>query len=84
MLFGITVQSMKKNEIDKIQNEATRIATGATKLVSINALHNEVSWDPLETGRKNHRLTLFYKMMHNLTSLYLSILIPQPVSNLSR
>ena len=84
MLFGIIVQNMKKNELDKIQNEAARIATGATKLVSINALYNEVCWDSLETRRKNHRLTLFYKMMHNLTPLYLSSLIPQSVSNLSR
>ena len=74
----------EKNELDKIQNEAARIATGATKLVSVNALYNEVCWDPLETRRKNHRLTLFYKMMHNLTPLYLSSLIPQSVSNLSR
>ena len=74
----------EKNELDNIQNEAARIATGATILVSINALYNEVCWDPLETRRKNHRLTLFYKMMHNLTPLYLSSLIPQSVSNLSR
>ena len=66
----------EKNELDKIQNEAARIATGATKLVSVNALYNEVCWDSLETRRKNHRLTLFYKMMHNLTTLYLSSLIP--------
>ena len=32
----------EKSELDKIQNEAARIATGATKLVSINALYNEV------------------------------------------
>ena len=32
----------EKNELHKIQNEAARIATGATKLVSINALYNEV------------------------------------------
>ncbi|MEW8547864.1 MAG: reverse transcriptase family protein, partial [Candidatus Thiodiazotropha sp.] len=74
----------EKNELDKIQNEAARIATGATKLISINTLYNEVRWDSLEKRRKNHRLTLFYKMIHNLTPLYLSSLIPQSVNNLSR
>ena len=32
----------EKQELDKIQNEAARIATGATALVSIQDLHNEV------------------------------------------
>ncbi|MES9992837.1 MAG: reverse transcriptase domain-containing protein, partial [Candidatus Thiodiazotropha sp.] len=73
----------EKLELDKIQNEAARIATGATRLVSINALYKEVRWDSLEQRRKNHKLTLFYKMMHNLTPLYLSTLVPQSVSNIS-
>ena len=68
----------------KYKTRQQKIATGATKLVSINALYIEVCWDSLETRRKNHRLTLSYKMMHNLTPLYLSSLIPQSVSNLSR
>ena len=36
----------------KIQNEAARIATGATKLVSLNALYNEIQWENLEERRK--------------------------------
>ncbi|MCG7868583.1 MAG: endonuclease/exonuclease/phosphatase family protein [Candidatus Thiodiazotropha taylori] len=74
----------EKNDLDKIQNEAARIATGATKLVSLNALSKEICWESLEQRRKNHRLTLFYKMFYNLTPLYLSSLVPQSVSNLSR
>ena len=62
----------EKNELDKIQNEAARIATGATKLVSLNALYNEIGWEPLQDRRRDHKLTLFYKMMYNLTPLYLS------------
>ena len=38
----------EKNELEKIQNEAARIATGATKLVSLNALYNEIQWENLE------------------------------------
>ena len=33
---------------------------------------------------KNHRLTLFYKMNHNLTPLYLTSLVPGSVGNVSR
>ena len=74
----------EKADLDKIQNEAVRIATGATKLVSLNTLSNEICWETLEHRRKNHRLTLFYKMVYNITPHYLSNLIPPTVSNLSR
>ena len=74
----------EKADLDKIQNEAARIATGATKLVSLYILSNEIGWETLEQRRKNHRLTLFYKMVYNITPYYLSNLIPPTVSNLSR
>ena len=74
----------EKQELDKIQNEAARIATGATRLVSIASLYKEIGWDSLEKRRTDHKLTLFYKMSHNLTPLYLSSLVPQSVSNISR
>ena len=74
----------EKADLDKIQNEAVRTATGATKLVSLNTLSNEICWGTLEQRRKNHRLTLFYKMLYNITPHYLSNLIFPTVSNLSR
>ena len=74
----------EKLELDKIQNEAARIVTGATKLVSINALYNEIQWDTLEKRRRDHKLTLFYKMQCNITPIYLSSLVPRPVSIISR
>ena len=52
----------EKQEIEKIQLEAARIATGTTKLVSINALYKEVGWETLEQRRQTHKLTLFFKM----------------------
>ena len=67
-----------------LQNEAARIATRATRLVSLNALCKEIGWDSLEKRRFNHKLTLFYKMPHNLAPLYLSSLVTQSVSNISR
>ena len=38
----------KKRELDKIQNEAAKIATGATKLVSLDTLYSEIRWETLE------------------------------------
>ena len=49
------------NELEKSQNEAARIVTGATKLVSINKLLKETGWESLSTRRKKHKLTLFIK-----------------------
>ena len=74
----------EKQELDKIQNEAARIATGTTKLISLDCLYNEVKWESLEKRRRNYKLTLFYKMYTNLTPSYLSDLVPQTVRSVSR
>ena len=42
----------EKRELDKIQNEAARIVTGATKLVSLDTLYSEIRWETLEQRRK--------------------------------
>ena len=74
----------EKYELDKIQNEAARIATGATKLVSLTNLYKEIGWESLSKRRSNHKLTLLYKMINHLTPIYLSSLIPAQVSSASR
>lgn len=69
------------NELEKIQHEAARIVTGATKLVSIDSLNNETGWESLAARRKKHKLQLFYKMQNSLTPDYLSSLVPDTVGN---
>ena len=66
----------EKKELDKIQNEAARIVTGATVLVSLQSLYQEVGWESLQDRRLKHKLNLFFKMQHDLTPLYLSSLVP--------
>ena len=70
----------EKNSLEKIQTEAARIATGTTKLVSLEILYSEIGWETLDIGRKKQKLTLFYKMVHNLTPNYLTSLIPSTVT----
>ena len=36
------------NALERIQIEAARIATGATKLVSLDILYRETGWESLE------------------------------------
>ena len=69
------------NELEKIQNEAARIVTGATKLVSINSFIKETGWETLLTRRKKHKLVLFYKMQNDMSPNYLSSLVPPCVGN---
>ena len=74
----------EKDELEKIQTEAARIATGATKLISLSNLYKEICWETLQQRRHNHKLILFYKMVNNLAPTYLSSLLPQQVSTVSR
>lgn len=69
-----------KHELDKIQNEAARICTGTTKLVSLDKLKKEIGWESLSERRRKHKLIAFYKMTHSLSPSYLSDLVPQSVS----
>ncbi len=64
--FGITAPNSEKDDVDKIQIEAARISTGATRLVSIESLYEEIRWETLEKRRQLHKLTLLYKMKEHL------------------
>ena len=60
--------------LEKIQLEAARIVTGATKLVSFENLYKESGLEKLEVRRSKHKLCLFYKMSNNISPDYLSTL----------
>lgn len=69
------------DELEKIQNEAARIVTGATKLVSVNSLLLETGWEKLSSRRKKHKLIMLYKMQNDISPEYLSSLVPPTVGN---
>ena len=50
----------EKQELDKIQHEAARIARGATRLVSIAILYKEIGWDSLEKTKAEQITSLHY------------------------
>ena len=84
--FGNTLISLMidYSSLWQIRTEAARIATGTTKLVSIENLNSENRWDTLEAKRKKQqKLTLFYKMVHKLAPNYLTSLIPSTVNETS-
>ena len=63
------------NELEKIQIEAARIVTGATRLVSLNLLYTETGWETRTSRRDKHKLIMFYKMQSGLCPSYLSSLV---------
>ena len=72
-----------KDQLDKVQNEAARIVTGCTKLVSIVDLYREAGWETLGQRRRKHKLIIFYKMIYGLAPNYLNNLIPPTVGSSS-
>lgn len=74
----------QSNDLEKIQNEAARIVTGATKLASIQSLLSDTGWESLASRREKHKLILYYKMVNNMTPEYLSSLVPPTVGSISR
>ena len=50
--------------------------TGATKLVSLMLLHNDVCWDLLQERRQKHKLIQIFKMKNNFCPEYLTYLVP--------
>ena len=70
-------------ELEKIQYEAARIVTGATKLASIANLLSDTGWETLAARRQKHKQFLFFKMVNTLTPEYLSSLVPPTVGSLT-
>lgn len=73
----------EKDELDKTYNEAAKIVSASTKLVSLRALHKAVSWEPLDKRRTDLKLIMFYKMNNGLTPKYRSSLVPPAVGETS-
>ena len=70
-----------EEDLEKVQHEAARIISGATRLVSLNNLYTETGLESLKDRRRKHKLILFYKMSHNLVPSYLSTMIPARVGD---
>ena len=78
------ITQAEEEDLERIQIEAARIITGATRLVSFHNLYKESALEPLKSRRRQHKLVHFYKMLKCPTApSYLSSLIPQSVGNVA-
>ena len=74
----------RKNPVRNIQLDEARIATGATKVCSVQKLFNQTGYETLQNRRKKGKLCMMYKMTHNLTRDYLRQLLLPRVQERSR
>jgi hypothetical protein len=74
------------NKIEIVQSEAARIATGGTKLTSIQKLCEETGWEKLLERREKHklilpyyRLSLTYLIVYKPSYNVVNVIVPQPL-----
>jgi hypothetical protein len=70
--------------LEKVQLEAARVVTGATRRCPTDNLYSEVGWEKLATRRQFHRASLMFKIENNLAPTYLQDLVPEPIQAQTR
>ena len=56
--------------LERVQRKAARFCLqNFTKTTSVTDMLSDLKWDTLETRRKKNRLTLMYKLSHNLVDI---------------
>ena len=71
----------EKDSLDKIQNEAAKIATGVASSISLHNLYKEIGWLELSDRRKYQILILTFRIIHDLTPNYLTEFCPSQIGN---
>ena len=66
----------EKSNLESVQIEAMRIATGATKLCSIEKLYKDTGWEKLQTRHYKQKLQMFYKRVNRIGPNYLNNFVP--------
>ena len=64
------------NILEKTQYQAALAITGAWKGTNLDKIYEQLGWESLNERRIFRRLTMFFKIMHNLTPDYLKEPLP--------
>jgi hypothetical protein len=67
--------------IEKTNANAARLVCGATARCNRAKLYEENKWESMTDRRRNHRLTMLYKMVYQLVPQLLYNLLPTKVEN---
>ena len=69
--FGMVVQFLQIDKLEKVQLYSARIVTGLPILASKESLYFETGWEPFCERKKKLKLTTMYKMHTNTVPQYL-------------
>ena len=64
-----TTTKCEADMLEAVQRRAARWAREARGIISVTALLNELNWQPLSDRRRDQRLSLFYKILHQNLNL---------------
>ena len=64
-----TTTKCEADILEVVQLRAARWARRARGIISVTALFNELNWQPLSDRRRDQRLSLFYKILHQNLNL---------------
>jgi hypothetical protein len=67
--------------IEKTNANAARLVCGATARCNTSKLYEENKWEYMSDRRRNHRLTMFYKMVYKLAPPLLTYLLPATIEH---
>ena len=81
-VIWMNLSQYQKDQIEKVQNEAVRIVTGCSKLVSLTDLNKESGWETLSERKYKHKL-IFFLMVNRLSPSYLNSLVPDTIGSTS-
>jgi hypothetical protein len=70
--------------LERVQLEAARVVTGATKRCSTEGLYAEVAWETLASRRQFHRAIMLFKIEDGHAPSYLQELVPSPIQARTR
>jgi hypothetical protein len=74
----------QSEQLESVQRKAAIICSGAYRHTEHRTLISELGWVPLSTLRQNQKLTTYYKMTHNLCPKYMTDMLTNQNTNITR
>ena len=79
MVYDGHITTTDSLRLQRLQNRAARLVTGAHFRTSTDRLRRDLGWDPLDARRRIHKLTLYFKLRNTQSNhpSYITSIIPQ-------
>ena len=76
-VYDENLTTFDSKRLEKAQNRAARLITGAIRRTPVNKLRNELGWSSVADRRRKQRLLLFHKLVHDpAIPMYIKAIVP--------